>query len=600
MSETVLTIRQKLMSGGNREAIGSPKRLDLSARRGRRYIFPKALHEYQKYNVILTLETDGVPLNVQPSADASKANVQRIDETRFRYRRKLFKEARQGVAKDRLVIFLGSASYHLSILIPLEGEALDRHQYDLMLEDISHWLHTSLHRRTEHELAPETEDVSDEGLRADIETFYRIQRYVNDLDDVLKRISSSPEEEIKNVYQQTHGDSLRQDARTLRWNETRSGIPESLTYSSTHTHDVYENRFILFLLHQLDKILVTVKNSAVKTEEKFTSTLQKTKRLYKQHNRTKSQLRDARKDHKRSQKILDEICDLRRQVRKMGRYPFLREVSYNPSQFQVSLPLTLTQEVSYARVFSIYRNLRQDSRLRQLTDIGQFVEGINSLGVERTSKIYEYWTFFATYRMLLDLGFEDDSGSGLIEMINQETLTPGLVSGESVNLRYQSRDETSSQTRSTSDLSGVSLNLYYEKPFWNGRSKQGNPAACPDITLEVYQRDQFYQGRHHLCGRFILDAKYKTKKDSKNRNFTDAKKQARRHQAKRVGGAIRRGMGAFFLHLDPNEREFDDASCTKGEKKWLGYLPVLPDDTDALEVLLERDFLGQRIPQFLT
>ena len=461
-----------------------------------------------------------------------------------------------------------------------------------MLEDISHWLHTSLHRRTEHELTPETRNSTDNSLKADLETFYRVRRHVNRLEDILQRINSAPEEEIRKVYKQTRSDSPREDSRTLRWNEARSGAPESLTYDSTRTFDVYENRFILFVLHRLDQLLLTVENSAVKTEEKLAGALRETKRLYRQGDRDESQLHDAKKDHQKSQEVLDEISNLRDQLRKMERYPFLREVSYDPSQFQISFSLTLTQNINYSQVFSVYRNLRQDSRLRRLSEISQFVEGISSLGVQRTWQVYEYWTFFATYKTLLELGFSEDAEEGIIGMIDQETLTPGLKSGERMILRYNPPERESDQDMGEIDLSGLKLHLWYEKSFWNGRSKQGNPVARPDITVEVYH------GRY-LVGRFILDAKYKTKEVSKNGSFSEARRQARKHQAKVASGVIEDGMGAFFLHIDEDEKDFDAMRCMKGDKRWLGHIPVLPGDINDLKVLLERDFLGQRIPQFL-
>jgi hypothetical protein len=498
------------------------------------------------------------------------------------------KEARQGVAKDRINVTIDGTSYRLSILLPLKGEDLNRQQYDLMLEDISHWLHTSLHRRTEHELTPETRDSTDNSLKADLETFYRVRRHVNRLEDILKRINSAPEEEIRKVYKQTRSDSPREDSRTLRWNEARSGAPESLTYDSTRTFDVYENRFILFVLHRLDQLLLTVENSAIKTEEKLAGALRETKRLYRQGDREPSQHHDAKKDHQKSQEILDEISNLRDQLRKMERYPFLREVSYDPSQFQISFSLTLTQDINYSQVFSVYRNLRQDSRLRRLSEISQFVEGISSLGVQRTWQVYEYWTFFATYKTLLELGFSEDTKERIIGIIDQETLTPGLKSEERVILHYTESDQDTGE----SDLSGLKLHLWYEKPCWNGRSKQGNPAARPDITVEVYH------GRY-LVGRFILDAKYKTKEVSENGSFRGARKQARTHQAKEANGVIEEGMGAFFLHIDSDEKHFDPVRCMEGDKRWLGHIPVLPGDVNDLKVLLERDFLGQRIPQFL-
>ncbi|MCS3953371.1 restriction endonuclease-like protein [Salinibacter ruber] len=591
MKESVLTIRPRLRPkkyGSN----WSQQRIDLSTRRGRRYIFPEPLSEYERYNVILNIESDGPPLRVRKIGDDKIYEIRKINETKIKYERELSKEARQGVAKDRIHITIGSTTYRLSILLPLKGEDLNRQQYDLMLEDISHWLHTSLHRRTEHELAPETQDSTDKSLKADLETFYRVRRHVNHLKDILKRINSAPEEEIRKVYKQTRSDSPREDSRTLRWNEVRSGVPESLTYDSTRTFDVYENRFILFLLHRLDQLLLTVENSAEKTEEKLADTLRKTERLYNQGGRDKSQVNDARKDHQKSQEILDEISNLRDQIRRMERYPFLREVSYDPSQFQISFSLTLTQDINYSQVFSVYRNLRQDSRLRRLGEISQFVERISSLGVQRTWQVYEYWTFFATYRTLLELGFSEDTEDGIIGVIDQETLTPGLKSGECVTLRYDPDDGESHQDMGESALSGLNLRLCYEKSFWNGRSKQGNPAARPDMTVEVYH------GRY-LVGRFILDAKYKTKEVSENGSFRGAKKQAQRHQAKEASGVVEEGMGAFFLHIDADEKDFDYVRCTEGDKRWSGHIPVLPGDINDLKVLLERDFLGQRIPQFL-
>lgn len=171
-------------------------------------------------------------------------------------------------------------SHRVVIMFPMAGDDLDQKQYDLMLEDISHWLHASLHRKTEHETKPEAQDADDESLKADIETFYRVRRHVNKLDSALKRVSQSPEEEIKNTYKQTHGDSYRQDARTLRWNEARSGLPESLTYEPTQTYNVYENKFIVFVISQVDKILMTVKKSAVKSEQKLGSVFHETKKNY--------------------------------------------------------------------------------------------------------------------------------------------------------------------------------------------------------------------------------------------------------------------------------------------------------------------------------
>lgn len=591
MGQSILNIRPEIGSGDDRTPVASGQRVDLSTRRGRRYIFPEPINEFDDdETVTLTLKTDGSPLRV--SKFEEKARLRRDGEMQTRYERGLSGKARQGVVKDRITVNTGGLSYRVVILFPLAGDDLNQKQYDLMLEDISHWLHASLHRKTEHETEPEGRNAADESLKADIETFYRVRRHVKKLDTALKRISRSPEEEIKNTYKQTRGDSPRQDARTIRWNEARSGLPESLTYEPTQTFDVYENRFILFLLHRLDQLLQTVEKSSAKTEQKLEDKLQKLKR----NNRSSRQINEAKKDYARIVDIIDMTSNLRGRVQKIRRYPFLRNVKYNPSQFKVSSTLTLTQNFNYSKVFSIYKKLRQDKRLRRLSNISQFVEGISTIGVRKTSQVYEYWTFFAVYKTLIKIGFEEDSESDIIGMIDQESLTPGLVPGRYVRLYFSGRSD---EGREGVYPKNIMIRLNYEKSFYVGENREIEKAK-PDITLEVFNNCD------RLVGRFLMDAKYQTRDSPVGAGFKGGRTskngitQAEKYQNKRLkNGRIEKGMGAFFLHVDVDEKDFDLTRCVNGDKRWHGHFAVLPDDIGRLETLLEELFLQHRIPQAL-
>lgn len=591
-----LTIRPYLVLDKQHESMGSPDSVILSDRRENKYCFPISLSEYGDHKVVLILESDNKSLRISTVNDTESGSVRKRGDAKFRYERRLKKQARQGFAKNQLKVVIGGSKYLLSVLIPLEGDALDQRRFELMLEDMSHWLHTSLHRRTELEIKPKTKDISDSGLRAEIAAFYRIRDNVTKLEDIVAHISRSPAQRVQNTYRRTHKHTPRQDAQTIRWKESRSGILGSLTYESNQTFDTYENQFVLFLIHQLKRLLITTSRSASKTEDKLLYSLNKTKRLSKQGYRSDYQLRDAKRDYERCKDIIDDISKLQRRLRKLENYPFLRDVSYDASQFQVSLPLSFTQDVNYARALSIYQKIRQSPQLRQLSKAGQFTEGVSSLGVQRTSKIYEYWTFFAVHKTLIELGFIEDSKSNIFNMIDQETLTPGLTPGKSVNLYYQHKNKADShRPLHLPDLSGVTIKLYYEKEFWNGRPRSGNPAARPDVTMEIYQNGRY------LVGRFMLDAKYCTKSKPGSNKWEDAKRQVgEKYQSKEVGGVIDKGMGAFFLHLDTNERDFDDSNCSEARKRWQGHLPLLPGKTDDLKVLLKRDLVGQRIPQFLS
>lgn len=570
MSDAVLKIDPALDTGNRRESIGSSQAVNLETRHGRRYVLPKSLKEHRRYKVELTLETtDGSSLEIHLQSE--DAEVEQLGPSRCRYQRSLYGK-RQGVVKDHLTIIIAQTSYQLSVLLPLEGDALDGHRYDMMLDDISHWLHSSLYRRAEHETVLDTREGEDDSLKATIETFYRLQDYVGDLRRALTRISRSPKEKINKKYQKTHETAPRQDAKTLRWNETRSGTPTSLTYRPNQTFDLYENRFILFVLDHLEQLLATVERSAVRTQDDLADARQDTLKLFEQDKREKKQLEDARQRHKRSQKIVEKVLRLRRQIQKMRQYPFLREVSYDPSQFRISFSLALTQDINYSRIFGLYRSLRSDSRLRPLSKISQFVEKISSLGVQRTWQVYEYWVFFATYDALVGCGFEEKKENGIVEMIDHQSLTPGLIEEDSVSLQNK-------ESQVFHGGKSKYINLCYEKKFSKVFGESEAHDSKPDVTIEGYRTSESKSRRDTLQFRFVLDAKYKPLQKVD-------KSKIQQYQSRRAEGDISKGVGAFLVHPNPESEDLDKSALMDGHKKWGGHIPALPGSTGHLEHLV--------------
>lgn len=544
------------------------------------YLLPDVLGEYfSSMNFEIRSQT---PISVN---NLVGAKIQAIDSRRFFLRVFRNQSGLTGRISIQLDITDNGVIYPLRIIIPIHPEHLEIEQFETMLDDISHWIFFEVASPVVWDIGYNDRFI--QSLRSQQAILGLISKYITEIEDILHMIAVSPRRQTKKEYYLTSDDQKQQDSVTLRWNQQHHSNIYNKAFRNVSSYDVYENRFILFFIHQIDQRLALL--------HKLASLDVNDKEKEIRRERTYGNIRRMEAIQRQKQEIVaivDKCLDLSHHLQILRNFDFLKDVDLIPSQFRLEYSLALTQDFGYSRIFQFYQKLGYDKAIERLDRVKRFRDALVSLGVKATHQIYEYWTFFAIFNELIALHFLPQNDDDIINMINDDVLNPYLRSGAMITLLGD--EKLYHQMR---------IHLYYDKAYRNGVRE----VARPDIVMEVW-----HSGRLEAC--FVFDAKYKTYTDEFGKNSTkwfwegdmedngDFFKISVLYQDNKhiSGGVIDKSRGAFLLHTNAKDEFFEnygaivkvskDGSLQKNAHRF-GYIPVLPGSLMTIRTLLSMIFL---------
>ncbi len=481
---------------------------------------------------------------------------------------------RTGIRRIRLGFRTNRTTYFLKIILPLHPDNLQQEHFQAMLDDISHWIFFELAASVK--LDVDYTNKYSQALRSQQVILDLIKKRMTEVEVILQQIALSPKHRIIKEYYRTTNPFERQDATTLRLANRNFDDSRTFAFHNISSYDVYENRFILFFFHQLERRLAFLQRVADRTIEDIEDKITQEKGWG-----NSIEIENLKHQKQEATHFSQECQELRSRLFILHGFKFLKDVNFTPNQFRFSYSLVLTQDFNYGRIFTFYQELTRQEEIKRLDRIRDFTEGLISLGVKATWQIYEYWVFFALYQVLLELHFYPQNQDDLLQIIKSDILTPGLESGKFVTLI--------ADRQIYGDLTVL---LYYEKSY---KSRHGREVACPDITMEVRQ------GRD--IKRFLFDAKYKTYTQQKGLGSkadfweTDFKTISTKYGPK---GSIEQSEGAFLFHTNTQDLEFENYGAFVQKEEggtWYannhqyGFIPVVPGNSTSLKMLLAMIFL---------
>ena len=491
--------------------------------------------------------------------------------------RKKEDKGRVGIRRLPIQIRTNEVGYTLNVDFPLDAAHLTKKQFQEMLDDISHWIFFELASSVKVEI--DYSNKYSKALRSQQTIFNLIKMRMPEIETIIQQISLSPRQEIRKEYYPTSKTAVRYNPTTLRLASRSADETRSFTYRNRISYNVYENRFILFFFDQLKQRLFFLQEAVKRTIKDIENDIQLTE-IYSDSER---QVEELKRQLQEAKEFLIDSRKLLKHFEQLESIKFLRSTLFLPEHFTLSYSLGLTQDFNYGRIFSFYQELALQEDIKQLDIVRNFKKGLLSLGVKRTSKLYEYWTFFAVYKTLIELHFYPENDSGLLNIIKSDTLIPRLEAGKSI--RFFDKDRL---------YEGIRIHLFYDKVYYN--KKTGKENARPDITMEVWD------GR--VRKRFLFDAKYKNWDDG-NAKSVNSKKKFWESDIKTVKKyslpkLISDSEVAFLFHTNTSDPWFENYGAFIQDKengKWrinshkYGFIPVVPGETIHLRTLLAMIFL---------
>lgn len=564
MAAPVMIVRYRIGEGG----WSKKEPVDLALRDD--YRLPEPLGEfYRSIEFDITIQS-GLEFELQ----ATSGRVER--RNRNQHRLVVEQDAGGTTGLRRLDWELSATGEHylVHVTLPIVPEHLELDQFHTMLDDISHWLFFSLASSVKLDIG--YTDRFTQAIRAQQVLLELIEKRLSEVEEILHIIAGDPRKKINKEYYWTNAqDHLPEDAVTLRWQAQNVMENRVLTFRNVVSTDVYENRFILFFLSQLERRLAFLQHIAEQTLQELENQIRE-KTKYKDSdaienlNRQKGEAENFRK----------RCVELQEVIHRLRNLDFLRGIVFSPADFRLIYSLGLTQDFNYSRVFEFYRELGRDQNIERLDRIREFSDTLLSLGVEATRKIYEYWIFFAIRDELIRLHFTPRSEEEALQMIQADVLTPCLKSGSSVTLVGEKQI-----------YGDLTITLYYDKQyyFW------GKEVARPDVTMEI---------RHgqYLLYRFLFDAKYKdyASEEEKNSETWFWKKDLRQVSERYQEPWIPNSKGAFLLHTNTHDEWLENFGTVVQESeggRWkvnahrYGFVPAVPGRLTSLRSLLVMIFL---------
>lgn len=526
------------------------------------FIWPNALTEYSEPIKVYVRTESGVILETL----RVPKTPYRTDKSGRQYYCLRLKEEHRGIVGFRsvdLTFTIANEKYGLTIKFPIDPAHLSKEQFNQMLDDISHWVFSALASPVEMPVG--LTSLPMQVILPQEPVLNLINELIDEIERALNSIAPVPRRQIQRQYSISRRKTGRHDAVTIRWMLRNPDESVSLIPRNVASSDVYENQFICFFLDLLIRRLSFIQRLAEKTKEDK----EREKNKERRYGSDTKKLERCERECRRAEQVIRQCEELKGRVHRLRSLEFLRDVHFDAHQFSLHFSLGLTQDFHYRRLFDLYRRIGRDIAMQRLDRLQNFIDVLTSMGMEHTSKIYEYWIFFAVCRELVRFHFRPEHEDILLQVIDRDSLTPHLRPGAYVTLIGEPEV-----------YGDMKIYVYYEKEF--GKGKDGKPIACPDVTIEVWMGKK-------LRGRLILDAKYKNYAGGAIAHFDE---DLMKVQTKYQHPSIPSSIGAFLLHATKDQRFENYGACMEDGGRWkknghrYGFVPVVPGDLKPLRTLL--------------
>jgi len=246
------------------------------------------------------------------------------------------------------------------------------------------------------------------------EFYYILSAIFDKMFQALNRIRRQPHHKILPVNQVVPPEKVKKaDAKTINWLSKRAHLFHSspagievgeniylprrvLDRKKELTYDTFENRYLKWILSQVDKKL---KDFANKYEEAFQSS--------------------------GDPLVIEKVSSMRKKLNRLSTISFLREVG--ELERLESSSLVLQMAPGYREVFKYYLMLLKGLHIKS---------DLFNLSIKNLAELYEYWCFLKLNKLLREK--YDLERNGLIA-IDERGITVSLVKGKESTLVYRDR-----------------------------------------------------------------------------------------------------------------------------------------------------------------
>jgi len=506
---------------------------------------------------------------------------------------------RFGYAQDLVVTFEGAdgeRASHTTHLQITPGH-LDADELRMLLDDLVYLLFLDWKSPT----VTDFRAITGVRARTPILTWNLIREHADELLVAMQQIAVHPHQALRQVHYETRFRiGHRLDTNSVRWLAQRGLSPQALAIGGENvlvphdvlTADILENRFILFVLRRVTRLLETLE-SAIEgqiREEKRNEALEIARNRARNGRKKVAEIRRGMGELKHFE---EERRKLEQHCKMVARHPFFQDINLDETTFVPPADsLVLMQEPLYFQVFDFYNKLQAKAEIEWLSRAEGLTRRLTRAGTDRMSSIYENWAFVRVYHEMRLLGFTPCDGFDLEDMIIGDRLNPRLAWGNARRIEM---------LRDAGRNGHLRLKLCHEREFWGDRSLPSSKkwAWKPDITIEIWQ------GKSKR-GLVFLDAKYKDffKRDKYFDGLKHLRKELYESEPGKRDGIdkylqISGAIASFILHpttypdfenygaqVPRNKRDFD-LDDTQPRNHELGYIPFRPASTSAF-----RKFMG--------
>lgn len=341
-------------------------------------------------------------------------------------------------------------------------------------------------------------------------TFEKEKVAIEELYKYLIQINKKPETKLIRETQALQKNRIRKFDTKAIINLSTSNTPKIKTMVDCQTIDIYEHKVIYLLTERLKKYIEIKYNQMIcdieNISENYFSDEPKSEFLAKEYvkqlseeNKERSKLKNEIENYKREIEIqCQEIHKTFQQIEKLELFSKITKenVSIQPTALFLFNPL-------YSKVWDIFKKIPEIKDHNYLTTFS-LTQNINTVNVENTEQIYEYWCFVKLLDLLTELGWEiidngiEDVKACLREYIEQKTKS-GSIKGDtsdkkmgqfSINLKKEIKTSRKKEEQNEEKK----ITVIFDKPISEENKKR------PDFTIRCDNMDVF------------LDAKYMDKK----------------------------------------------------------------------------------------
>lgn len=333
-------------------------------------------------------------------------------------------------------------------------------------------------------------------------TFKKEKEAIEELYKYLIQINKKPETKLIRETQALQKNRIRKFDTKAIINLSTSNTPKIKTMVDCQTIDIYEHKVIYLLTERLKKYIEIKYNQIIcdigNINENYFLDILKGKILEKEYskqleeeNKGRSRLKNEIKNYKREiEKQCQEIHKKFKQIEKLELFSKITKenVSIQPTALFLFNPL-------YSKVWDIFKKMPEIKDNNYLTTFS-LTQNINTVNIENTEQIYEYWCFVKLLDLLTEFGWKiTDEGienikDSLRDYIEQKTTSISIKGDSSDKKMGRFEIDLTKLIRTRYKTENEKITVIFDKPISEENKKR------PDFTIRYDNKDVF------------LDAKY--------------------------------------------------------------------------------------------